>query len=309
MTPRDSPRTPLYESTQPAPDPAAGRAVLAGCTAYLIWGVVGGFFAYVTRFVSPLTLLSHRVIWSVAFVFCLLVFLRQTTPFFAAFRSPRMVGLLAITSVLVCINWLVFIYAASVGKLVPASLGYFLTPIMNVLLGVVVLKERLRGLQVLAVCCAAVGVGLLMFFKAQTLWIPFSLMITWSFYALLRKQIKISPIVGLGVETTLLLPLAVGYVIYSHGFAGVTVSAHVYPMLIAAGVITAIPLMLFAFAARQLKLSTLGLMQYIGPTVQFAVAILFLNETVSWQQVASFSFIWAGLIVFSADSYRSGRRL
>jgi chloramphenicol-sensitive protein RarD len=143
--------------------------------------------------------------------------------------------------------------------------------------------------------------------RAQALWIPFTLMLTWSFYGLLRKQIAIGPIVGLGVEATLVLPLAAGYIAFAHAGLGEVVPARAYPLLIAAGIITATPLMLFAFAARRLRMTTIGLMQYIGPSVQFAMAIFTLNESVSRSQLCAFAFIWIGLIVFSVDSFRASR--
>jgi chloramphenicol-sensitive protein RarD len=293
--------------TQDQPHPSKARAVASGCIAYLIWGAVGYFFAYVTSFVSAPTLLAHRVVWSLAFVLLLLAIRRDLPKLRAALSSGHMVGMLSITSILVAINWLVFIYAASWGKLVDASLGYFLTPIMNVLLGVFVLHERLRRGQTLAIAFATVGVLLMLYYRAQTIWIPITLMLTWSVYGLLRKKIVIESIVGLGVETTLLLPIALLWVGYAHTLGGEPLAIRTYPLLIAAGIITATPLMLFAFAARRLQMTTIGLMQYIGPTVQFIIATVIMNENVTRQQYIAFAFIWLGLIVFSVDGLRLAR--
>lgn len=285
------------------------NALLCAGSAYLIWGVVGWYFKILTRDhgVAPFTLLAHRVVWSLAFVVILLTVRRELGEMLAAFRNRRLLIGLTITSLLVATNWITFIYAAGHGKLKEASLGYFLTPIMNVILGVVVLRESLRGAQVVSVVLAAIGVGAMVFDHANDVWIPLSLMFSWSFYALLRKRFVVSPVVGLGVETAVLLPLAVGYIAYVQVTAPMSFAFSTYSLLMTAGVITAIPLILFAAGARHLQMITIGLLQYIGPTVQFLIAVVALHEPVSRAELVSFLLIWIGLIVFSADSYRAFR--
>lgn len=299
-----------YESTRATQDRAVKtNALLCAGSAYLIWGVVGWYFKIITRDhgVAPFTLLAHRVVWSLVFVVILLALRRELPQMLAAFRNRRLLGGLTITSILVAINWITFIYAAGHGKLKEASLGYFLTPIMNVILGVVVLRESMRTAQTVAVVLAAVGVTAMVFDHANDVWIPLSLMISWSFYALLRKQYVVSPIVGLGVETAVLLPLAIGYIAYLQVQQPVSFAISTYSLLMAAGVITAIPLILFAAGARHLQMITIGLLQYIGPAVQFLIAVLILKESVSRVEMLSFVCIWIGLIVFSLDSYRAFR--
>jgi chloramphenicol-sensitive protein RarD len=285
------------------------NALLCAGSAYLIWGVVGWYFKILTRDhgVLPFTLLAHRVVWSLVFVVVLLTVRRELPQMLAAFCSRRLLIGLTITSILVAINWITFIYAAGNGKLKEASLGYFLTPIMNVILGVVVLRESMRTAQAIAVGLAAIGVGAMVFDHANDVWIPLSLMVSWSFYALLRKQFVVNPIVGLGIETAVLLPLALAYIVYLQIQKPVTFATSTYSLLMAAGVITAVPLILFAMGARHLQMITIGLLQYIGPTVQFLIAVLILNETVTRVEMTSFIFIWIGLIVFSIDSYRAFR--
>lgn len=285
------------------------NALLCAGSAYLIWGVVGWYFKILTRDhgVAPFTLLAHRVVWSLAFVVILLTVRRELGEMLAAFRNRKLLIGLTITSLLVATNWITFIYAAGHGKLKEASLGYFLTPIMNVILGVVVLRESLRGAQIVSVVLAAIGVGAMVFDHANDVWIPLSLMFSWSFYALLRKRFVVSPVVGLGVETAVLLPLAIAYIAYVQITAPVSFAVSTYSLLMAAGVITAIPLILFAAGARHLQMITIGLLQYTGPTVQFVIAVVALHEPVSRVELLSFVLIWIGLIVFSVDSYRAFR--
>lgn len=294
--------------------PAADARPLAyvnGTLAYLVWGVVGLFFRHLTvaHGVPPFTLLAHRVVWSLTFVVGMLCLTGQREDVIRACRDRRVaLGLLA-TSLLIAINWLTFIHAAATAQLVSASLGYFLAPIVTVLLGVGLLGERLRRPQWLAVAFAAVGVALLVVMKARSAWIPIALTLSWSFYVLLRKRLAVGPIVGLGVETAMMLPLAIGYIALTQ-FARptVTIGASSYALLVAAGVITAVPLMLFAYAARRLPMVTLGLMQYVGPTVQLFVAWAVAGEPVDGRDLVSFGMIWLGLIVFTVDGVRAAQR-
>lgn len=285
------------------------KPLLCVSSAYLVWGVVGWYFKILTRDhgVAPFTLLAHRAMWSFVFVVVLLSVRGELREMILAFRNRRLLVGLSITSLLVATNWITFIYAAGVGKLKEASLGYFLTPIMNVLLGVIVLRETMRATQTIAVVLAAIGVGAMVYFHAEAVWIPLTLMISWSFYALLRKKFVVSPIAGLGIETAVLLPLAIGYLAYVQTQQPASFAMSTYSLLMAAGVITAVPLILFATGARHLQLITIGLLQYIGPTVQFLIAVLILKESVSRVEMISFLLIWSGLFVFSYDSYRAFR--
>lgn len=288
-------------SSTPALSGTPAIALFNAAGAYVIWGVVGLYFKLVTGYVEPLTLLAHRVVWSLAFVMIVIAWRGQFADMLAALRSRRMVLGLTATSVLIAINWITFIYAAGTDRLVQASLGYFLTPLANVLLGVIVLSERLRAAQLAAIGFAVAGVALLVWFKAQSLWIPITLMISFSLYGLVRKRTVVGPIVGLAVETALLLPFALAYAAYELFVMEQRIAAGPYALLILAGVITAIPLMMFAYAARRLRLTTLGLLQYLGPSVQFVIATLVLGQVVTSYELLSFAVIWVGLIIFAAD--------
>ncbi len=282
-------------------------ALCAAGSAYLVWGVVGLYFHHVTDFVEPRTLLAHRIIWSLVFVSSILFFRGDLRMMFLALRDRRLAVGLLITCVLIAINWIVFIEASHRGQLVAASLGYFLTPLMNVLLGVVVLGERLRPIQIISLLFAAAGVGWLIYHDSNDLWIAAALMLSFGFYGLLRKRLKVGPIVGLGVETLLLLPVAIGYIAIAPHYGAPLPPAGAYWLLVAAGVITAIPLILFAYAVPRVQLSTMGILQFISPSVQFLVATLILREQFSSNRLVSFAMIWLGLVLFSIDSYRAFR--
>jgi chloramphenicol-sensitive protein RarD len=278
--------------------------------AYLIWGVVGMYFRHVTvhHGVAPFTLLAHRVVWSLCFVACVLAIRHELPAMVAAFKSKRVLLGLFATSLLIAVNWIVFIHASATGQLVPASLGYFLSPIMNVVLGVVILRETLKRAQAVAIGFAVVGVSMMVWLKAGVVWIPLALTFSWSFYAFLRKRIAVGPIAGLGVETAMLLPAALAYVGWMQFNSLESITGTAYAYLIAAGVITAIPLMMFAYAARRLRMVTLGILQYVGPTMQFLLAWFVAGEQVRPLELVSFGLIWVGLVIFTTDGVLAYRR-
>lgn len=279
-------------------------AFLAALCAYLIWGVVGYYFRIITvgYGVDSFTLLANRVVWSLLFLVIVLACRRDLRALSGALLTPKLVAPLAASSVLIAINWIVFIYAAATGRLLQASLGYFLTPLLSVLLGVVLLREKLRIAQLASITLAAVGVAPIVYLKAGSAWIPVRLMLSFSLYGLMRKRIAVSPIVGLGVETSLMLPFAIGFIALHPPAWPTAIAPAAHALLVAAGVITAIPLLLFAYAARRLRLVTIGLLQYSSPSVQFIVAIAFAHEAVTRLEWLAFAMIWLGLIVFAVDS-------
>ena len=221
----------------------------------------------------------------------------------AALRSPAIVGTLAVSTVLLALNWFIYIYAVSTNQVVNASLGYFINPLVNVLLGVVILKERLRGWQLVSVALATLGVAML---GAPP--IALSLAVTFAFYGLLRRHVAVDGLVGLFVETVLLAPLAVVYIgiVETHGAAPFLAGDTAMRLkLMASGIVTAVPLLLFTAAARRLRFSTLGFLQYLAPTLQFLLAVTFFGETLSDEQLTAFSLIWVAVALYSFDSLRS----
>jgi chloramphenicol-sensitive protein RarD len=274
--------------------------------AYLAWGVVPSYFKLLAH-VPPLVVLAHRVVWSVVFLLLLLLLQHKWGEVRDAVRNRRTLALLAGSTVMIAANWYVFIWAVGNGHVLHASLGYFINPLVNVLLGVVVLRERLRPGQVAGLLLAAAGVGVMTASTGGVPWVALSLALSFGFYALFRKTAHVAPLAGLSVETALLLPLALFVV------AGVVpsrilpngvphVSTGTGALLVAAGVVTAVPLLMFAAGAKRLRLSTLGFLQYVAPTCQFLLAVFAYHEPFRREQLISFAFIWAGLLAYTLET-------
>ncbi|MCP1469412.1 chloramphenicol-sensitive protein RarD [Sphingobium sp. OAS761] len=236
---------------------------------------------------------------------------RRTLPALRqALGDRRIVLPLAGSAVMIGVNWLTYVWAVNADHVIAASLGYFLNPLVNVALGVIVLKERLRRPQLVAIAVAAVGVAILAASALTTLWISLVLAFSFAFYGLLRKLTPVAAMPGLGVETLLLAPPATAYLFWEAGHGGIGFGQDMATslLLILSGVVTTVPLVLFAVAARRLPMATLGLLQFLAPTLQFLCGVVVLGETLSAGQMASFALIWAGLILFATDSYNSARR-
>ena len=288
--------------------PRHARAGLAyGLIAYGWWGLVPAYFKLVAE-VPALLVLAHRVVWSVVLLAVIVAVQHRWGELRETLRSRRVMLTLTCSTVAVALNWLTFIYAVSANRVLEASLGYFITPLFTVALAVIFLKERLRATQAVALAMAAVGVVLLAVRGGQVPWLALALALTFSTYGLLRKVAPVGPVIGLTVETALLLPLSVAMVGWSLTAAGTPeISTATYGWLLLAGVITTVPLLAFAAAARRLRLSTLGFLQYVGPTLQFLLAVLAYGEPFTPTHVISFSCIWAGLAIFTASSVRGYR--
>ena len=224
-------------------------------------------------------------------------------------REPRQMARIAIASLLVGTNWLIFVYGVNQGRILETSLGYFILPLLNVALGVMVLNEKLRRLQWLAVTLAAIGVTIEAIRVGGLPWISLTLAATFGFYGLMRKQLPLDSANGLFLETACMTPLALGYLLWLsfNGQSHFGVSTQVDLMLAATGVVTAIPLLLFAIAARRLPLSTIGFLQYLAPTISFMIAIFLYHEPMNVHRALGFAMIWTALIVYSIDMLRARR--
>ena len=278
---------------------------VAGIGAYLIWGFIAAYFKLLgDRGVAPLPLLAHRVLWSTAFCLLLLVVLRQLGDAAGVLRDRKRLLGLTLSSVMIAINWLTFIYSIEIKQLQQSALGYFMNPLLSVLLAMVFLGERLRPWQWASVALAAAGVTVIVVGHGQVPWIGLAIAVSFAMYGLLRKQIAVRPVVGLTVETALIAPLAFAYLLWPTR-ESTPIAGDTYALLSLSGIVTAIPLLLFATAARRLKLSTLGLLQYLAPTCQFLLATLYYREPVLPVDLIGFVGIWAGLIVFTIDSRRA----
>lgn len=283
--------------------------LLAATAAYGLWGLLPIFFRLLHH-VGSFELVAQRVIWSLALVIGLLTARRSLGPLRAAIGNSRVLLALIVSGLLIGINWTTYVWAVNAGHIVAASLGYFLNPLVSVGLGVMVLKERLRPGQMAAIAVAAIGVAIMAATALTTLWISILLAFSFAFYALVRKMTPVAPMVGLGAETLVLTPLALVYLLWlgGHGSIAFGKDGITTLLIIASGAVTTVPLVLFTTAAQRLPMATLGLLQYIAPTLQFLCGVLLYGEKLNQGQMMSFALIWAGLIIFAFDSYGSARR-
>jgi chloramphenicol-sensitive protein RarD len=286
--------------------PAGTRhGILAAIGAYLIWGLVPIFFKQLHG-VPATEIIAHRVVWSVLFMG---IVLASTQGFSAAWlvaRNPLQLARIALASALVLTNWLVFVYGVNEGRILETSLGYFILPLLSVGLGVMVLGERLRRLQWAAVALAAVGVSLESLRVGGLPWISLTLAGTFATYGLLRKQLPLDAASGLFLETLCMAPFALLYLawVIGHGESHFGATLELDLLLVATGIITAVPLLLFAIGARRLPLNVMGFLQYIAPTLTFLLAVFIYGEPMTLARAASFLLIWSGLALFSLDLLR-----
>ncbi|HET7294396.1 MAG TPA: EamA family transporter RarD [Vicinamibacteria bacterium] len=286
----------------------SARGLGYGVAAYGLWGFMP-LYLKALRAVPVLEVLCHRVVWAVVFVLPLVWQQGQLTALLAAVRRRRTLAILATSTLAIAVNWLVYIWAVVHGRVLEASLGYYITPLVNVLLGVAILGERLDRTVRVAVACAAVGVGWLTLRVGQPPWIALTLATSFGLYGLMRKLAPVGALAGLAIETTLLLPFCGGYLAWAilTGHSSFLVGRPgLDVLLLLAGPVTAIPLLCFAGAARRLPLTTMGFLQYISPTLQFLLAVLVYGETFDLSRTVAFAFIWTALAVFAVYSARRG---
>ena len=288
--------------------------ILSTATAFTIWGIFPVYLKLLKE-VSPLEILSHRVVWSIAFLSVVLLWRKQWGWIVTLRGNPR-IGLSFVASAAsLGANWVIYIWAINADRIIDASLGYFITPLFNVLFGIL-LGERLLGVQWLAVALAACGVGWLTLTAGQLPWIGLLLAISFSLYGLLRKTAALGALEGLAVETLVMLPLAALYLLWpDSSYVGASSQAFsngpltLSLLLMAAGPVTAIPLLMFAYGARRIPLSIVGLLQYIGPSIQLLLGIWLYHEPFGEAKLMGYVLIWLGLAVFSLHSlWKAWRR-
>ncbi len=298
-------------SSPPSVSHASAKAgAWAAGVCYFAWGLVPLYWKQLAR-VNPLELIAHRHVWSLVFVLGLVLAQGKFGEVRAALGTRRSIGINLLSASLLTLNWLIYIWGVNTGHVIECSLGYFLVPLVNVAVGRWVLHEHLRRLQWVAIACAAVGVSVMVAQLGHPPWIALALAGTWGGYGLLRKKSPLGSLTGLTVETLLLAPLAVGFLLWQHhtgaGALG-RADATTQILILSAGVITAVPLLLFAFGARRIRLSTLGLLQYLAPTVQFALGLWVYREPFSRERLLGFAFIWTGLALYTADNLWAQRK-
>jgi chloramphenicol-sensitive protein RarD len=284
----------------------AAKGVLAMMAACVIWGLSPIFYKLLSE-VPPLEVLAHRTLWSLAVFGLVLAGQRRLRELPKALSGARALGLVFVAALMISANWFLFIYSVQVGRTVESALGYYIFPLVAVLIGAVVLGERLGRAQWVAVGLAAVAVTVLTAGLGVAPWISITLAVTFGIYGLLKRWVAAGPVVSVSAEVLLLAPLALGYLIWLG--AGQGAFGHdiwLSLLLVLAGPMTAIPLILFSYAAKRAAMSTIGLVQYLNPTLQFATAVLILGEVITLWHAIAFPIIWLALAIYSWASLRRG---
>jgi chloramphenicol-sensitive protein RarD len=281
--------------------------VLFALAAYFLWGVFPIYFKQVQE-VAPLEVLANRMVWSLVFVAALLTVLRGTQWLRELVKARPPLGWFALSALAVSINWLIFIWAVNSGHIVDASLGYFINPLLNVAIGALFLHEKLRPAHWAAIGLAAVAVAWLTWTAGRLPWIGLTLAITFAIYGLLRKRAPLGAIEGLAVETALLAPAALAYLLWlavqqDSAFFGALADGRLSLVgwLLLAGPVTAVPLMLFAAGARRIPFATLGILQYVGPSLQLLIGVHLYGEPFDTGKLIAYGMIWVALGIFSVD--------
>lgn len=295
----------------PPPDPQARSAFFAGIAAFGTWGIVPIYWKQLAR-IPAAELLAHRFLWTTLFAILLLAWQRRWPEISAAVRVPRTMRFCAGSGAAIAINWFIFIWAVNAGRVVETSMGYFMTPLVNVLFGAIFLRERLTRMQFASVVLAALGVLNLTFGYGRFPWIALSLCASFGTYGLLRKVSGVQPIPGLFIETVLIAPFALGYlgVLGSRGGLVFHFADWKLSLLVAStGLVTGLPLLWFAHAARHLRLTTVGFLQYLAPIGAFSLGVFLYHESFTRQHLVTFGLIWAALVLFSWEAWTRWRKV
>jgi chloramphenicol-sensitive protein RarD len=286
------------------------KGILYGIGAYLLWGVFPIYWKWLHT-VSAIQLISHRIIWSFVLLVIILLATRQWKAFAAAVSSRRVLLIYLVSAVLLTVNWLTYVWAVNAGFVVETSLGYFINPLLSVLFGVIFLKERLRPWQWVPIGLAAVGVIYVAVAYGQFPWIAITLAVSFGLYGLVKKTAPLGSLYGLALETGLAFLPAVAFLLVMElqGQGAFLRSGPVADLLmVGAGVVTTIPLLLFASAAQRIPLSMVGVLQYITPTMQFLLGVFVYKEPFTRPHLIGFSIVWAALLLFALEGYLAGRK-
>lgn len=286
----------------------ARAGLLFGLAAYGWWGVMPIYFKLL-KAVPSIDIVAHRIVWSLVVLALLTTAARAWDQILAAVKRRKTLAMLFLTSLLIGTNWLLYVYAINSGHILAGSLGYYLNPLANILLGRFILKERLTRLQWAAVAIAAAGIAVLAAGALGTLWISLTLCFSFATYGLLRKIIHVESLAGLTIETALLFPIALGWLLLggAEGRPMFGAGGQETALLVAAGVVSTVPLLCFTAAARRLAYSTVGMLQFIAPTLQFLLAVAIYNEPFTWAHGVAFGCIWTALVLYLGAMVRDRR--
>jgi chloramphenicol-sensitive protein RarD len=286
--------------------PTTREGFLYGLGAYVWWGLVPLYFLWLGKF-NAYDFVAHRIVWSAVLLAVVITLTKRWPDTLHGFRTPSLLLPLTVSAVLVAYNWLMYVLCVVIGEIVQASLGYYILPLVSVVLGLVIFRERLRPMQYAAIAFAATGVVLLTREAAEFPSLGLALALSFSVYGMIRKKVPVDGLVGLTVETFVLAPIALGYLMYVYCDRSETENMATMFKLSVSGVVTAIPLLCFGQAARRLPLAMLGFMQYISPSLQFFLALWLFKENISGQWMY-YALVWIALVVFSVDSFLWYRR-
>ena len=285
------------------------KGIWNGLAAYAMWGFFPIYWKLLHE-VPALQVIGHRISWSFILLIAVILFTKQWQEFRSVALVPKVIGIYALAGVLLSINWLVYVWGVNSGFIVETSLGYFINPLISVLLGVLFLRERLRTMQWVAVGLAAAGVIYLTFTYGRPPWIALSLAFSFGIYGFVKKMAPLGSLYGLTLETALVSPLALIYLLFVQ-FAGTGAFLHQGSLtdflLIGTGAVTSIPLLMFASAARQIPLTMIGILQYIAPTLQFLICVFLYHEPFDQSRLVGFSLVWLALMVFWVENYLANR--
>ena len=285
------------------------KGLVLAVTAYVLWGFLPLYMKAMDH-IGPVEVVAHRVIWSVPVAGLLLILLGRTGDLKAALGDPKMLGMAAVTAALISVNWAIYVWAISTGHALDAALGYYINPLFSIALGAILLREPLTRTQLVAVGLAALGVLVLVFEAGRLPWAALGLTVSWGFYAFFKRSLPIGPNQGFLLEVLILLIPALAYVtllgVQGTGHFGVVASDTL--LLSCAGIVTAVPLLVYANGAKLVRLSTMGILQYIAPTMIFITAITLFGEQIDRGRMIAFLLIWAALIVYSIPMIRQARR-
>jgi chloramphenicol-sensitive protein RarD len=280
----------------------SARGFAFALTAYLLWGFLPIYMKALAH-ISPAEVIAHRVLWSVPIAGLVLFALGRTQEIRDALRSPRMLAMAALTAALITVNWGTYVWAIGAGHSLDAAMGYFINPLISIFMGSVLLKEKLRPAQIVAIGLAAIAVVVLAVDGGGLPWVALTLAFCWAFYAFFRKTLPLGPNQGFLLEVLILSVPAVLYIVYLEFFSGeshfVQTGFSDTALLFGCGIVTAAPLMIYANGAKLLKLSTIGIMQYIAPTMIFLIAIFVFHEPLDTARMIAFPLIWAGLVLYT----------
>jgi len=298
------------ETSEPvAKNEDSARGFAFAMTAYTLWGFLP-FYMKAVAHISPMEVIAHRVLWSLPVAGVVLLLLGRTDQLKAALRSPRTIVMAALTATLITLNWGIYVWAIGVGRTLDTALGYFINPLFSIFLGAVLLKEKLKPAQIVAIGLASIAVAILTYDAGTLPWVSLGLMLTWGFYAFFRKTLPVGPNQGFFLEVLMLSLPCLIYVLYIEANG----SGHLLhsdwtdmALLVGCGIVTAAPLMIYGNGAKLLKLSTIGIMQYIAPTIIFIIAVFVFGEPFGTTKLIAFLFIWAALIVYSWSMLRQSQ--